>query len=266
MRTCPPPISDQTAASFYADAMKRLDEADVPYLIGGAFAFAKYTRIERGTKDLDLFMRPDDCARALDVFGALGYRTEMPFPHWLGKVYFGDHFIDVIFSSGNGVARVDDLWFVHAIESELFGIPVRLCPVEEMMWSKSFVQERERFDGADVMHLIRERGSSLDWDRLMTRFDDNWRVLLAHVVTFGYVYPAQRQQVPDWVVAELTRRLATESADAKSRICRGTLLSREQYLVDIEQFGYRDARIAPGGPMTQAEVDRWTSAIWDPSL
>ena len=89
-------------------------------------------------------------------------------------------------------------------------------------------------------------------------------MLLAQVVTFGYVYPDQRQQIPEWVLAELTRRLAAEPADAKSRVCRGTLLSREQYLVDVERFGYRDARLEPDGPMTQEEIEIWTAAIGTP--
>jgi hypothetical protein len=264
MGTCSARVVDESAASFYAGALARLDEAAIPYLIGGAFAFIKLTNIERDTKDLDLFVRPADCPRVLELFDAIGYRTEMPFPHWLGKVHCGPHFMDVIYSSGNGIARVDDLWFTHACTARLFDRTVRLCPAEEMVWSKSFVQERERFDGADVMHIIRELGPALDWDRLLMRFADHWRVLLAHLVTFGFVYPAQRQQIPDWVLAELTRRLAAEPGDAKSRTCRGTLLSREQYLVDIERFGYRDARLEPEGPMTQEEVQVWTAAIGAP--
>ena len=74
----------------------------------------------------------------------------MPFPHWLGKIHRGEHFMDMIFSSGNGVARVDDLWFEHAPKTNVLGVIVRLSPVEEMIWSKAFIQERERFDGADV--------------------------------------------------------------------------------------------------------------------
>ena len=41
-----------------------------------------------------------------------------------------------------------------------------LCPPEEMIWSKAFVQERERFDGADVLHVFRTLGRTLSWDRL----------------------------------------------------------------------------------------------------
>ena len=66
--------------------------------------------------------------------------------------------MDVIFNSGNGVARVDDLWFDHAPRTNVLGVIVRLSPAEEMIWSKAFIQERERFDGADVLHLLREVG------------------------------------------------------------------------------------------------------------
>jgi hypothetical protein len=39
-----------------------------------------------------------------------------------------------------------------------------------MIWSKAFIMERERFDGADVMHLIHENANRLDWNRLLERF------------------------------------------------------------------------------------------------
>jgi len=45
------------------------------------------------------------------------------------------------------------------------------------------------------------------------------------------------------------------------RICRGTLTSRAQYLVDIELWGYEDARLAPHGSMTDEETSIWTAAI-----
>jgi hypothetical protein len=99
-----------------------------------------------------------------------GYLTEVSFPHWLGKAHCGDYFVDVIYSSGNGVARVDDEWFQHAPRDQVFDLPVRLCPVEEMIWSKAFVQERERFDGADVAHLLLCCAPRLDWERVLRRF------------------------------------------------------------------------------------------------
>src|SRR5205085_6009490 len=97
----------------------------------------------------------------LEVFSHHGFVTRMLFPHWLGKVYQRRNYVDVIFSSGNGIARVDREWFEHAKRGTVFGERVRLCPVEEMMWSKAFVMERERFDGADIVHLIRARGDEV---------------------------------------------------------------------------------------------------------
>ena len=254
---------DDPASAFYVEALSVLDDAGIGYLIGGTFAFAHYARIARETKDLDIFVRREDCRRALALFDEAGYRTELPFPHWLGKVFGAGPFIDLIFSSGNGLARVDDLWFEHAPDAEIFGCPVKLCPAEEMLWSKAFVQERERFDGGDVVHLIRELGASLDWDRLLMRFGDHWRVLFAHLVLFGYIYPDRRSQVPLRVLGELAARLAADRVEPRNRVCNGTFLSREQYLADVEG-GYRDGRLAPEGPMTGSEIDIWTAAIGDP--
>src|SRR5579871_3566968 len=98
---------------FYLDALTSLSRAKVPYLLGGAYALAHYTGIVRHTKDLDLFVRPADAPRVLEVLEQAGYRTEMTFSHWLGKAFCGDDFIDVIFSSGNGQCLVDDEWFAH---------------------------------------------------------------------------------------------------------------------------------------------------------
>ena len=38
-------------------------------------------------------------------------------------------------------------------------------------------------------------------------------------------------------------------------------LSRAQYLVDIDEWGYEDARVTPRGSMTEAQVEEWTAAI-----
>ena len=44
-------------------------------------------------------------------------------------------------------------------------------------------------------------------------------------------------------------------------MCRGTLLSRAQYLVDVESWGYRDARLDPRVAMTEEDIAHWTRAI-----
>lgn len=256
-------VLDARTRAFYVAVLDALAKDHAPFLIGGAYAFERYTSIQRNTKDLDVFVRKADASATLDLLAREGYRTEMTFPHWLGKAYGEDHFIDVIFGSGNGICLVDDDWFAHAVADEVLGRPVLLCPPEEMIWSKAFIQERERFDGADVVHLIRARGPTLDWDRVLARFDDNWPVLLSHLIMFRYIYPGHAAAVPERVFALLLDRcreaLPVDPEDAHA--CRGTLLSREQYLADIKAWGYRDPRLRPDGPMTREQVRTWTNAI-----
>lgn len=253
---------DAETRAFYCDALAVLDAARVPFMVGGAYAFALYTGIERHTRDLDVFVRPGDCPRVLETFTQAGYETELPFSHWLGKVRRGDSYVDVIFSSGNGVATVDDAWFEHAREGAILDLPVRVCPPEEMLWSKSYVMERERFDGADVQHLLLACGTNFDWPRLLRRFETDWRVLFAHLVLFDYVYPFARAAIPAWVRDELARRQSEDAAPTlEDRTCYGTRLSREQYLSDFQERGLADARTLPGGPMTAEQVDVWTRAI-----
>lgn len=256
---------DPKTQAFYCETLRELNAAGVEYLVGGAYALARYTGIVRHTKDFDIFTRRRDRDRVLEVLAARGYLTEVTFPHWLAKAYCQDgsgDFIDVIYSSGNGVAAVDDEWFEHSVVGEVLGCAARLCPAEEIIWSKGFVQERERFDGADIAHLLRAAAHGLDWPRLMRRFGTHWRVLLGHLVNFGFVYPGERNKIPTWVMEELTARLQEETrrAPEDERVCRGTLVSREQYLIDINDWGYADARLAEAA-MTPEEIKHWTDAI-----
>ena len=99
----------------------------------------------------------------------------------------------------------------------------------------------------------------------MRRFGAHWRVLLAHLVLFGYIYPSERDRVPGWVMQSLLRRLdyAMSAAPSSDRACFGTVLSRQQYLVDVERWGYRDVRTGVENPMTDADIATWTAGIAD---
>ena len=255
-------ILDPQARAFYVHTLETLNASGLPYLVGGAYAFARYTGIERHTKDLDLFVRPEDAERALRVLAQAGYQTDMTFPHWLGKAFHGEDFIDVIFSAGNNVARVDDRWFEFASADEVLGVPVRLIPPEEMLWSKGYIMERERFDGADIAHVLRACADRLDWERLLVRFESHWQVLLAHLVLFDFIYPNERHRVPAWVTARLTERLAA-GREPGPKLCQGTLLSRQQYLTDIVRWQYDDARLVQGH-MAPEDIAHWTAAIEAP--
>jgi hypothetical protein len=229
---------------FYRRSVQRLLASGLPFLVGGAYAFGCYTGITRDTKDFDVFVHPRDVENILKALARAGYRTELTDKVWLGKAFNGDDLVDVIFSSGNGIATVDDVWFEKAVEGDLLGTPLKLIPPEEMIWSKSFVMTRERYDGADIAHMIHARAETMDWDRLLSRFGEHWRVLYNHLVLFGYIYPSEQDRIPRCVMQDLTSRMEKElnTPPPTGRVCQGTLLSSTQYDIDVEQWGYRDAR------------------------
>jgi hypothetical protein len=245
--------------NVYRSALNILSKASFPFLVGGAFALRFYTGIRRDTHDIDLFILPQDYERGLQLLSEAGFETSRTFPHWLGKATYGEHQIDIIFSSGNAIGRVDPIWFEHSAMGEILGTTARICPPEEMIWSKAFVMERERYDGADILHILLFRGGHLDWRRLLDRFGPHWRVLLSYLVQFGFVYPSKRQLIPDPIMRELLNRLNTEMRQppAGDSICQGTLLSREQYRPDVEAWGFLDARLQPLGEMTEEEIELW---------
>ena len=257
------PVLEPRIRDFYLRAMDVLDAARVRYLVGGAYALAHHAGIVRHTKDLDLFIARDDYDTAARTLRDAGYRTDLIFPHWLGKAFHGEAFVDLIFGSGNGLCPVDEQWFAHAVPGGVLGRRAPLCAAEEIIWTKAFIQERERFDGADIAHLILARGPQIDWERLLRRFrGGHERVLLGHVIFFGYIYPARRDNVPRWVVDQLMQAVRDEQPPADERVCRGTWLSRQQYLTDVHQRGYLDARrVEHGGNLTDDDIQRWTAAI-----
>jgi len=243
--------------------MRVLREAKIAFLVGGAYALGRYTGVIRDTKDFDLFLRERDVAPAVTAFERAGYKAALTFPHWLAKVHHGDAFIDLIFRAGNGLCDVDDDWFADGTAVELLGEEVQLVPPERMIWQKCYIQERERFDGADVAHLLRNCGRPLKWDLLLTLFGRDWRVLYAHLVLFGFIYPGERDSIPSWLMDELGARLSAELAMPTDdpRTCCGTLLSRAQYLPDIDLWGYHDARLEGRSRMSAEEIRLWTNAI-----
>src|SRR5437867_3505106 len=239
-----------------------LQDADIPFLIGGAYVVEVYAGVSRQTKDFDLYLRPSHVDLALNALKRAGYKTKKTFPHWLAKAGRGRDYVDLIFRAGNGLCEVDDSWFERARGHEFLGSEVKLCAPEEMIWMKAYIMERERFDGADIAHILRCWVAEMDWPHLIRRFGPDWRVLLSHLILFGYIYPGERARIPVAIMEQLTARLRHETNYAgRERLCRGTLLSRQQYLVDVQEWGFRDARLEERVQMNEKDIVYWTDAV-----
>jgi hypothetical protein len=247
--------SDELRA--HAEALRLLQEGGYNPMVGGAYGLRVHTGLWRDTKDLDLFLRKDQIDAALAVLERAGYRVEVTDPLWIAKAFRGEYFIDLIFSSGNGIAVVDEEWARRAITTPVLGRQALVVSPEEIIWSKAFVQERERFDGADIHHLIRCKGEQIDWRYLLDRFAPHWHVLFSHLVMFRFAFPGERRAIPSWVMNDLASRVPAEElempAGEVARLCRGSLLSRQQYLHELNELGFADAR--------EREVPDWRGDI-----
>src|SRR5882724_5074370 len=96
---------------FYSDVLTILSDSKIDFLIGGTYALMAHTKIDRETKDLDIFCRPGDHLKILDRFRAEGYKILVPDERWLSKIVSGQNDCDVIFGLGNSLITVRDSWF-----------------------------------------------------------------------------------------------------------------------------------------------------------
>ena len=237
-----PTLADAEAEAFVQEAVRELSASKIPFLLAGTFAVSAYTGISRPTKDLDIFCKAGDCVRILAHFKDSGYRVEMEDDRWLGKVHGGENFFDVIFASSNGTMPVGDEWFEHARQLDMYGCDVRIVGPTELVWSKSFVHLRHRYDGADVVHMILKAHEEIDWRRLLNYMEVHWEVLFMHLLNFRWIYPAQRHVIPVWLLDELLGRLSAQRKLPPPRvnICRGRMFSRIDFEIDVKEWGFVD--------------------------
>jgi predicted nucleotidyltransferase len=233
------------AIAFYKEILKVLTENNSRFMIGGTYALKHYTRIEGSPKDMDVFCLPPDFPAILNLFADNGWKTEHTDARWLGKVFKDKRYTDIIFSSVNQVFYIDEDWYKFSTEGEMFGYKVRFIPAEELLWSKIFVQNRERYDGADINHLILRYGHKMDWERVWKRVETYWQIFYAHIILFRFVYPSEKNIIPEWLVKMLTERAAEDEKlpPAIERVCRGPLIDQTQYRTDIIDWGFKSFTI-----------------------
>jgi hypothetical protein len=252
--------------SVYQLALRTLNRAGVPYVVSGLYALYEYTGIYRQTKDLDLLMEPGYVVEAARALAAAGFHTRLEQAHWLAKAFKDEAMVDLIYGMGNGLHLIDSDWYRHARPGVLAATPVRVSPPEELIWHRLFVSERHRSDMADIVHLILMRGDELDWDRLLDRLGPHWRLLLAQVHLFDFVYPGHRRRIPQWLREELYERAFEEiAAEGDPAVCNGTLLSRFSFAIDVNEWQFRDPRLQAVTLMRSLPIVREIrdSEVWD---
>ena len=235
-----PPRFAPEQEQLFREVLRILNDHRVPYAVSGAFALHEHTGIWRDTKDLDVFMAPDRVAGAMDILNEYGFQTEVCDPVWLCKARAGEYYVDLISGMSNAVVRVNQSWLDRALDSHVLGVPVKVLAAEELIASKVFVAFRERFDGADIAHVVYAAGNSMDWSRLLALIGEHWGMLLWALVLFKYVYPAS-SAVPKWVWDALLAKFNAEidHPDAKAPF-RGSLVDEKMFAIDVREWNLQN--------------------------
>lgn len=226
---------------FYRQILEILNAGQIPYVISGGYALRFHTGIWRATKDLDIFLTPETASRALRILASRGFHCEVSDPVWLAKVHGSGYFVDLITGMSNGALRVSDSWIARATPATTLGVPTRVLAAEELLASKLFVTRRERFDGADIAHIIYGTRGNLDWNRIQEIAGNHWEILLWALLLFRYVYPAHSHYVPQSLWAQLLKKLmfALDNRDPKARF-RGSLVDDKMFAIDVNEWGLDD--------------------------
>ena len=239
------PVSSSVAPDFppeqralFCEVLQHLNRANVPYVVSGAFALQKHTGIWRDTKDLDLFLCAAAVPEALRLLQEEGFETEIRDPVWLAKAHRDGYYVDLITGMSNAIIVVDQSWIDRGSDAVVLGVPTRVLAAEELIASKLFVNFRERFDGADIVHILHGTRGRLDWARLRQLVGDHWELLLWELVLFRYVYPARQYFVPREVWDDLLGRLRRElDSDSAFPAFRGSLIDEKMFAIDVQEWG-----------------------------
>ena len=157
------PLFPEKQEGMFREALTVLNECAVPYAVSGAFALQRHTGIWRCTKDLDVFLMAENVPTALRCLEAHGFNCEVPDPVWLAKAHRDGFYIDLITGMSNAVITVEHTWIDRSQPAVIAGVKTRVLAPEELLASKVFVTRRERFDGADIAHIILGTRGKLEW-------------------------------------------------------------------------------------------------------
>lgn len=143
-----------------------LQEADVPFLLGGGLAVWARGGPATG-HDLDLLVKPEDADRALEALTQAGMRPEKPPERWLYKAWDGDVLVDLIFRPVG--QPVDDSFFERAEQLEVNAVSMPVMSLEDVLVTKLKALDEHELDYERPLEFARALRERIDWDEVRAR-------------------------------------------------------------------------------------------------
>lgn len=214
--------------SVYRRVIQEARAAGIHFAFGGAFATAVYTGELRNTKDFDIYILPEDREAMFGAISRAGLRDlfdSLPYDRsWIYRASQDEVIVDAIWVMANQRAPVDLWWLTHGPQVTIRGEQLRAIPIEELIWSKLYVLQRDRSDWGDVLRLIYARADAIAWDRLLFRLAEDTPLLTGTLAVFGWLAPHRAQRIPDSIWGRVGLRPPEPAPDPELTRTRADLL------------------------------------------
>jgi hypothetical protein len=186
--------------SVYRRAMQVVRDAGVPFLLGGGFALATFTGRWRDTKDIDFYILPRHRQTVIDALTKAGFKDYYPRLRydrgWIYRSIKSDVIVDIIWSMANRRARVDELWFKRSSPISIRGESLNVLPLEEFLWCKLYILQRDHCDWTDILNLLYAAGPRIDWHHLIERVEEDTALLRGLLSVYSWLCPKRAAQLP----------------------------------------------------------------------
>ncbi|MDQ3953786.1 MAG: nucleotidyltransferase family protein [Actinomycetota bacterium] len=167
---------DAGLRAVLSDVVDAVEGEGIPYLAIGGLASATYGR-PRPTKDIDVFVKPEDAERCLKALESAGFRTEEPKEDWLLKAYKDEVLVDVIFRIHNSIYLDDDM-IARARRHQVKGTTVKLVPAEDFIVMQAVTHSEDTphywYNALTVI-----ASAEIDWDYVVRRSSHGPRRVLS---------------------------------------------------------------------------------------
>jgi hypothetical protein len=214
--------------AVYRCVLDRAADEALEFALGGGLAVGLYTGRPRNTKDLDIYIRPADRERAVEIMADCGlsdYFDKKPYDRaWIYRGAQDDTIVDAIWAMANKRTTVDDVWLTNGAVIQMFDRQIRVIPPEELIWSKLYVLQRDRCDWPDIINLMCASGPHLDWGHLAKRVAEDLPLLKAVLSVVSWVSPQHALSIPRLIWESFGLPVPKIERDPEGRPSRTDLL------------------------------------------